>query len=442
MAAPACRPLKNLCMHRDHGVDVSECGDQKNKFSDVPDEVVWYIIRFLDTSSQITAADVCQRFRTAVSQSRQSFSMEMYPSHKCPEHADRTIIRFSNLRQLDLSHASCQSFMRTNAAIGKFGSSLAAGCPLIHTFRLTGQRGARLFRVYVQSLALKSNVQRLELDIQRAAIGCAQSLISVTKFLSLTHLSLTTGRVIRRSSRTRVVLSELFSQLLPGVSYLTLYFMRTDQDLVSDATRHTSGLMFFSANHVTSEDMLTLSLRNPEMRTLVAPVVAEAFRHLPLFRRLNRLSVQILPDDDMDLETQAEHVFGQEPLQSQLKVLSIGGYLSADPVPIISRLKNLEVLIVDRHIPLTHAADDYVIKSMPRLLRLIVRCDYTMPAVWPAAEEQEKSVKEIISTFPSLEKIRYKNGEIRVKDNFMFWQMQSAAPDPDSFFAPDATSLE
>lgn len=440
------RPLKHF--RRSDGHDAvsswthSVTAGQRNVFDDVPDEIIWYIIRFLDTSTQITAGDVCKRFRNAVNRIQKSFGMEMMPSNKRPESAAGIMVRFSNLCQLDLTHGSCLSFMQKNTDIVQFGTSLAAGCPLIQRFSVTGQRGARLFRVYVLSLGPKTRVQRLFLDIERAAIGCALPLTSVSKFLSLTHLSLTTGRTVRRSSRTRSVLSDLFSQLLPGVSFLTLAFSHMDQDFVSDAVSHASGLLFFSANHIQADDLLLLSHRNPGIRTLKVPVTTESVKHLPLFGMLNKLSVRILADDDGELEEQVERAFGTEPLQSRLKVLSVSGFLSNDPVRIFSRLRNLETLLVDRNIPLTHETDDNSFKSMSRLLHLIIRCDFTIPSVCPPVEDQEKSAKQITSTFPVLENVRYQNGEIRVKENFTFWQIESSVPDEDVLFSPDSVSMD
>ena len=411
-------------------------GDHKNAFDNVPEEILRHVFHFLSGANLFTVADVCKRFRDAACQEIRHFEMdEMFPCNKKEKYAGRLIVRLVNLRSLDLSALSCGNFLSKNTDVTGFASSLASSCRKIEHFTLTGQRGARILRVYVNSLGAESKVKQVSLDIQRAAIGCATSLKPVCQKLNLTTLTLSSSLSIRRCSRTRDVLSQLFAQLLPGIPCLTLRFVETDTDITSLAVSHTSGLRQFSVNNISDDCVVTLAQRNPDIDSLQMVANSDSLKRLCQFKKLQWLWIHVPADEHIEAED-VEQAFAAQPLKSQLRFLSVRGFLSSDPLLGICLLSHLEALVVDCS-QLLYEDWDHSYKRMLRLKHLTVLTNFSVSISTTAPAESQRSSADVLSLFPNLEVIRFTDCEFSVKDNFAVRRFSISEPNDKRFTFPN-----
>lgn len=419
--ADECSVMTTMGMGEESGSLTLAASDERDgdPFDKLPDEMLQHVFSFLSTTNLFVVADVCKRFRYVACQEMKHFDMDMLPGSKKEETSGPIICRLVKLKSLDLTATSCRLFLSTNAQITAFASSLATNCRKIERFTLTGQRGARILRVYVNLLGEEVRVKHVSLDIQRAAIGCAASLKHVCGQVSLNSLMLSSSQSIRRSSRTREVLSQLFAHLLPGIPILSIRFTDDDADLEMLAASLTSGVRHFIAGRLTDDGILAaLAERNPDLQSLQMIATSHALKQLHLFKKLEKLWIHVQVNEDIESED-VEEALAAESLRSHLRFLCVKGSLGDDPLLALCQLAHLETLVVDNHDQLFCSNWTQNWKRMARLKNLIFRtnCEDHIPATASSAGTVVGTA-DILMQFPRLQTIQFMDFEFSRKENF------------------------
>lgn len=397
------------------------CNRHQSHFLMLPNELITGITKILDFEDREAFRDVCKRFRSVIDQNETAIFVNKLSNQTQNILKSGTLCKFQNLRILHLvvrTKTTMDCVMEKTADRNRFAKEMASCCPLLAELRVDGIVGCKWLLTYVSALVSSGReclIQKLEVDMQGGYIGCMQAMNRTIRNLKqLRSLTLICSNIYFRKNVTDIT-EAFYSHLGSMLKSFSTSFPSRKVDAIW-IHRLTNLLALQSKTELSTEQLQSISIQNPALRTLRLTVMSTSSLDVHMFSGVERLSFNFRTASSRALQTVLQSAIKS---LSKLRVLELTFYKDSglELSLYIGQNNSIRVLIVNGNKFMSSESVVEAVRRLPNLSSLIVP-DWTGSTVTPHTAGARRdgptaTVWSLMRLSPKLERVQTAYGQFQ-----------------------------